>query len=139
MKNIIIIGIMAASILLTGCGKKAADDAKPPQRIYLLAQTKKDVAASRVVCYAIAKPSKTRNMVFTITEIWKGSEDGSALGITNGTQIESEYPSTDNIPEAAIVLFPQGGSPSGQRSMIWVRQGQVSDLPVQEFKTKIGL
>jgi hypothetical protein len=132
MKNkILIAGFMLAAICLTGCGKKVGND--------ILEQTQKEVASSRVVGYAVANSSKPPNMVFTVTEIWKGSEDASTLGVTNGTRIECEYRSTQNIPEAIIVLFPPGGSPSGLRSVIWVRQGQVSDMPVREFKTKIGL
>jgi hypothetical protein len=133
MKNIIIIGIMAACILVAGCGKKAADDAE-------LVQIKEYVATNRVVVgYAIADPSKSTNMIFTITEIWKGSKEGSAVGITNGTQIRYQYPSpsTADLPDAAIVILDAGSAES--RSMTFVRQGKVLDMTVQEFKTKIGL
>jgi hypothetical protein len=80
-------------------------------------------------------------MIFTITEVWKGSREGSAIGITNGMQIRYQYPSTSTtyLPDAAIVIFPlDAGSREGQ-SMSFVRQGKVEDMTVQEYRTKIGL
>jgi hypothetical protein len=137
MKYLIIIGIVAACALLAGCGKKATIATAKDHAVFTKMQH--DVSTSRVVCYAIVNTSKTTNVVFTITEIWKGSEDGVALGITNGMQIHSHFPGEVGHPDGAILLFPQNANPSAPRGVIYVRQGRVLDMTIQEFKTKIGL
>ncbi|MGO8765714.1 MAG: hypothetical protein ACLQSR_11360 [Limisphaerales bacterium] len=142
MKNIIFIGIMAASTMLMGCDKKAAH--KNPQQAQndgILAGMKQAAStSSAVVAYAVADASKSTNMVFTITEIWKGSEEGAAVGITNGMEIPYQYPSASiaYLPDAAIVTFTRGSGPIG-RGMYFVRQGEVGGMTVQKFKSKIGL
>ena len=139
MNNIIIIGVMAVLTLLTGCGKK--DVISNNQNDSIVADTKHAVATSRVVGYAIADTSKSTNMIFTITEIWKGTNEGSAFGITNGTQIryQSPDPDTKYLPDAAIVIFPKLDGNLESRSLTFVYQGKMCGMSVQEFKTKIGL
>ena len=171
MKNIIIIGIMAASTMLIGCGKKAAhENPQQAQNDSILMGMKQVASTSKaVVAYAVADTSKSTNMVFTITEIWKGLQEGAGVGITNGMEIPYQYPSTSTayLPDAAIVTFSQDSGPSAatpngrglppvvlspedsspserhglkdERGMIFVRQGKVCGMTVQEFKTKIGL
>ena len=137
MKNKIIIGMLAACALLAGCGKKATID--KTNHAAAFTQMQQDVSTSRMVCYASVNVSKTSNVDFTITDIWKGSENGLALGITNGMQIHSHFPIEVGHPDGAILLFPQNATPSALRGVIYVRQGQVLDMTIQEFKTKIGL
>ena len=135
MKNLVIILGITVSILLTGCRKQAA-------YAKLVAHTKTDVAISQAVCYAILDTDKGTNSVFTVTEIWKGSDDGSTLGITNGTQIYSLEPVPADSPDRAILVFSQGATttkPQGAMSAIFVRHGRVLDMTIQEFKKKIGL
>ena len=139
MKKLIIIEIMAVSILLTGCGKKPADDADPTGAKRLFEEMKKTVPISQVVAYAIADTSKSTNMIFTITEIWKGLKEGSAVGITNGMQIRLQNPSPSDLPDAAIVTYPLDAGNTESRGMYFVRDGKVADMTVPEVKTKIGL
>jgi hypothetical protein len=135
MKNIIIIGVMAVLTLLTSCERKNVIN----QNNSVVADTKHNVAASRVVGYAIADTSKSTNIIFTITEIWKGENEGSAFGITNGTQIRYQSPDTEYRPDAAIVIFPKLDGNLESRSLTFVYQGKMCGMSVQEFKTKIGL
>jgi hypothetical protein len=132
MKKLIIIGIMAASILLTGCGKMG--DA-------VVARTQKEVATSQVIGYASANSGKTTNILLTITEIWRGSEEGARLGITNGMQFsEDGYYSAGSLPEGAVCLFSvDTNRQTSSKHIIWVRSGRVENMTVQEFKAKIGL
>lgn len=132
---------MAASTLL------ASSKAEEPQTVAIL-EPHTGVASSKrvVVAYAVADTNRSTNMTFTITQIWKGSEEGSALGITNGTQIRYQYPngSTAYLPDAAIVTITQDFSPSDTQAitfgpgigMDFVRQGKVEGMTVQEFKKK---
>jgi hypothetical protein len=132
MKTIIIIGIMAASILLTGCAK--VDTA-------MVERTKKEVATSQVIGYASTATSTTTNISLTVTEIWKTSEEATRLGVTNGMQFSKDYSRWDGrLPEGAIFLFSFDTSrQTSSEEVIWVRSGRVDRMTVQEFKTKIGL
>ena len=132
MNNIVVIGIAAASILLTGCDKMGDPT---------VARTQKEVATSQVIGYASANAAKTTNILLTITEIWKGSEEGLRLGITNGMQFsEDRYHSDGSLPEGAVFLFSvDTNRQTSSESIIWVRSGRVDRMTVQEFKTKIGL
>ena len=135
MKNILITAGMAVLILLTGC-RKQATSAK------MLAHTRTEAATSQAVCYAILDTSKSTNAVFKVTEIWKGSDDGSTLGITNGTHIYSPLQTPPDSPDGAILLFLQDATtaePQRAMSAIWVRHGRVLDMTIQEFKKKVGL
>ena len=130
MKSTIIIGIMAASVFLTGCAK--VDDE-------LVARTKEGVVQSQVVGYATTGTSTTTNILLTVTEIWKGSEEASRLGITNGMQFSESNPA-GRPPEGAIFVFKFNRQTLGEQKQItWVRSGRVLNMSVQEFKTKIGL
>ena len=125
---------MAVAILLTGCRKQAA-------YAKILAHTKADAATSQAVCYAIIDTSKSTNAVFTVTEIWKGSDDGSTLGITNGTRIYSLFQAPPDSDRAVLLILRDATTQEPQRVMsaIWVRHGRVFDMSIQEFKKKIGL
>jgi hypothetical protein len=135
MKNILITAGMAVLILLTAC-RKQATSAK------MLAHTRTEAATSQAVCYGILDTRKSTNAVFKVTEIWKGSNDGSTLGITNGTHIYSLFHTPADSPDGAILLFLQDATtaePQRAMSAIWVRHGRVLDMTIQEFKKKIGL
>jgi len=130
MKNIIIIGIMAATILLTGCGK--VDTA-------MVERTKKEVATSQVIGYASTAASTTTNISLTVTEIWKTSEEATRLGITNGMQFSKDNPA-GRLPEGAVFLFSfDTNRQTSSEEIIWVRSGRVEHMTVQEYKAKIGL
>jgi len=130
MKNSIVMGIMAASLLLTGCGKMNDTPA---------VRTTKDVAKSQVVGYATVATKTTTNILLTVTEIWKGSEEASMLGITNGKQFPENDPA-GRLPEGAIFLLSVDTNRQTSTEQIWwVRSGRVENMTVQEFKAKIGL
>ncbi len=131
MKSIIILAIMLASLLLTGCGKMGDD---------LVERTKTGVATGQVVGYGRTGRSTT-NIFLTVTEIWKGSEHSSRFGITNGMQFSLEWSLwKDSIPEAAFFVFSEDTNlQTSHEQFIWVRSGQVEHMTVQEFKAKIGL
>ena len=130
MNRIIIMGIMAASILLAGCSRM--DDT-------MVARTKKEVPTSQVIGYASANAGNTTNIILKITEIWKGSEEASRLGITNGMQFSKDNPA-GRLPEGAIFLFSfDTNRQTSSEEFIWVRSSRVEHMTVQEFKAKIGL
>lgn len=134
MKSTIITVIMAASIVLTGCGKTSNTEAE---------RTNKDVSTSQVVCYATTAAGTATNILLTVTEIWKGSEEASKLGITNGMQFSKDNPA-GSLPEGAIFLLSvDTNRQTLTEQFTWVRSGRVvyeyKDMSVQEFKAKIGL
>lgn len=125
--------MMAVSVLLTGCGNH--DDT-------LVARTKEEAARSQVVGYAIANTSQTTNILFTVTEIWKGSEVASTLGITNGEKYSDNYYQPDaDPPDGEIFLLSLGTNVTSIREdgYIYVRAGLIGHMSVQEFKARIGL
>jgi hypothetical protein len=130
MNRIIIMGIMAASILLAGCSRMG--DA-------MVARTKKEVPTSQVIGYASANAGNTTNIILKITEIWKGSEEASRLGVTNGMQFSKDNPA-GRLPEGAIFLFSfDTNRQISSEEFIWVRSSRVEHMTVQEFKAEIGL
>jgi hypothetical protein len=132
MKSTIVMGIVAASLLLTGCGKMSNT---------LTERTAAGVATNQVVGYARIDRITTTNIFLTVSEIWKGLEQASRLGITNGM----DFPEAgDHIggspPEGAVFLLSvDTNRQTSSEEIIWVRSGQVEHMTVQEFKAKIGL
>jgi hypothetical protein len=132
MKSTFIIGVLAALLLLTGCGKMGDD---------LIERTAAGVATNQVVGYAHLDKITATNISFTVSEIWKGSEQASRFGITN----RMDYPEGgDHLggipPEGAIFLLSvDTNRQTSSESIIWVRSGQVEHMTVQEFRAKIGL
>jgi hypothetical protein len=132
MKSTIVMGIMAVSLLLTGCGKMGNT---------LTKRTAAGVATNQVVGYARIDRITTTNIFLTVTEIWKGSEQASRLGITNGMDFpEGGDHLGGSPPEGAIFLLSvDTNRQTSSEEIIWVRSGQVEHMTVQEFKAKIGL
>ena len=144
MKKLIIIGAIGVLILIIGL-------------VFWHATGKRSGTSNQLVAYAVADTSHSTNMIFTITEIWAGAKQGSAVGITKGTQIRYQYlnGSTAYLPDAAIVTFSKDFIPSDPQAitfgpgigMTFVRQGKVFvqqgeadvEITVQKYKTKIGL
>jgi hypothetical protein len=134
MNSTIITVIMAGSLLLAGCGKTSNS---------LAEETNKEVGTSQVVAYATTAASTTTSIDLTVTEIWKGSEDASKLGITNGMRFPLDNP-RGHLPEGAILRFSVDTNlHTLTKDVTWVRSGRVDymykNISVQEFKAKIGL
>jgi len=152
MKNAIITGVIAATILLTGCGKKNgassnfgprfAEDAKKIE-----IEQQEIVAQSQVIAYATADTNNAPKILLTVTEIWRGSHEASTLGITNGMQFPLRWNDTVwGLPDGAILFFPRwADSPSmalKRRSWMIVYAGRVdapTRMTIREFKAKFGL
>ncbi|MGZ4974155.1 MAG: hypothetical protein ACXWDN_15445 [Limisphaerales bacterium] len=133
MKSTIITVIIAASLMLTGCGKTSNTSAE---------RTNKEVATSQVVAYATTAASTTTNIDLTVTEIWKGVEEASKLGVTNGMRFSQDNPG-GRLPEGAILRFSVDTNlQTLTKDVTWVRSGRVvymyKSIPVQEFKAEIG-
>jgi hypothetical protein len=169
MKYSIISIIMAAFISVAGCGKKSdsAHNPIPPTETnssikitYSLPgshsntveRLHKRVALSQVVAYANANTNDAPNIVLTVVVIWKGADEASALGITNGTQIplrmtgdEASATLIGRFPDGAILFFQRPISPSEApfqySEMLYVWAGRISldRLTIQDFRTKFGL
>jgi hypothetical protein len=169
MKNTTITVIMAATILIAGCGKKraATNDSTPSIRTnYSLKYTySNDIAGMQmtvnqcqVIAYATADTNNATNIVFTVSDIWKGANEATALGITNGTQFSFLSPassgfaiSNGDLLDGGIVLIPtvfyekgirQVLSPSEalqKRLILPVRAGQFDGMTIKEYKGKFGL
>jgi hypothetical protein len=107
----------------------------------MVERTKNEVATNQVVGYARTDRSTTTNIFLTVTEIWKGSEQASRFGITNGMQFSKDWSRWDgSLPEAAIILLSvDTNRQTSSEETIWVRSGRVENMTVQEFKAKIGL
>lgn len=131
MKSRNIIALMAASTLLTGCHKMSTAT---------LERLKQEAATEQVVGYASTGGSTTTNISLVVTEIWKGSEQASRLGITNGTHFLEGSPQFGTLPDGAVFLLSADtNAHTSNREVIWVRSGRVEHITVQEFKAKIGL
>ncbi len=150
MKNTIVIGIMAFTISVVGCGKKSgtSHSSTSPTRapIDFVGDQQKRVTRSQVVAYAIADTNNAPNIVLTVSEIWKGAHEAPTLGITNGTQFSLQWSTNDGLvgpwPDAAIVIIPPATNSSvalKMRSLTFIRAGQIDSMTLQEYKTKVGL
>jgi hypothetical protein len=108
-----------------------------------VAEETKAAESSQVIAYASADTNRMPNIVLTVSEIWKGADHASALGITNGMQLSiSGGGIAGGLPDGAIVFIPAAVSPSvalQKRQVTFVRSGRVLDITVQEFKKGIGL
>src|SRR3974377_1501500 len=107
MRSSLIIGIMAFTILVAGCGKKAPPYSGPTVtqscRDDFVAQEEKVAESSQMIVYAGANTNQMPNIVLTVSEIWKGAHDASTLGITNGTQLSiSGGDIVGGLPDGAI-------------------------------------
>ncbi len=130
MKAIRVMGILAALLFLTGCGKMGDP---------LAERTAKEVGTNQVIAYATTVSSATTNILLEVTEIWKGSEEARRLGITNGVQFSEDNPA-GSLPEGAILLFSfNTNDQKSSEEIIWVRSRRVGRVTVQDFKAKIGL
>jgi hypothetical protein len=153
MKNTMVMGIMVFSILLAGCGKKSvADKEVPPYHGQTFTQSAIDdfitqehkvADNSQVIAYASADTNHMPNIILTVAEIWKGAQDASILGVTNGTQFSLDGNSLRGpLPDGAVVLIPQADSPSialQQRRVTFVRSGRILDMTIKEYKTRLGM
>ncbi|MGZ4965169.1 MAG: hypothetical protein ACXWC8_21650, partial [Limisphaerales bacterium] len=96
----------------------------------------------QVVAYATTAASTTTNIDLTVTEIWKGVEEASKLGVTNGMRFSQDNPG-GRLPEGAILRFSVDTNlQTLTKDVTWVRSGRVvymyKSIPVQEFKAEIG-
>ena len=155
MKNATIIGITAASILWAGCDKKIRSSGSPasptiavqpavntgdlPNPSITSSPTLlKDLGAqSSVIVYA----SRDSNDHWVVTEIWKGSDVASTIGIIIGTQIPYHTPPIPGPPpDGAIVFLPQGCSPATKFSGMSVTAVPASGQEIKaQFKKTLGL
>jgi hypothetical protein len=128
-KRAVILAIVTASGLLIGCNRMGPT---------MVARTKNEAATNQVVGYARTDRSTTTNIFLTVTEIWKGSEQASRFGMTNGMQFSEDWSHWDgSLPEAAIFLLSVDTNRQiSHEEVIWVRSGQVEHMTVQEFKSK---
>jgi len=169
MKNTTIIVIMAATILIAGCGKKraATNNSTPSIRTnYSLIFTHSNEIANmqimvnqcQVIAYATADTNDAANIVFTVSEIWKGANEAAALGITNGTQFSSSSVTITNrdflnrdLLDGGLVFIPtvlyergirQVLSPTEaleKRLIVPVRAGQIAGMTIKDYKEEFGL
>jgi hypothetical protein len=129
--------VIAAAILVAGC-----KDTKHT-RAYEAAQ-KKIIPESLVIVYASADTTHLPKIRLVVREIWKGSAEAPAIGVTNGMELLLNWGARDgNPPDHAVVCFPQGVSSSTASESYTeypVRGGKVSGIwSIQEFKSKFGL
>jgi hypothetical protein len=134
MKSTIITLIMTTALWLTGCGKTSNT---------LAESTNKEVVTSDVAAYATTGASTTTNIDLRVTEIWKGFEEASKLGVTDGMRFSQDNPG-GHLPEGAILRFSVDTNLHILTTDVtWVRSGRVDymekNISVQEFKAKIGL
>ena len=145
MKTPTIIAAIAVTVLVSGCGKKQSTAHVPGMR--------SQVDTSQVVAYGGVDTNNIPNLVMTVSEIWKGVGEASALGITNGTQFPFRWFTNslasqpaghfpDHAPDHAIVIIPHGGNPSTALrggAIFYVSDGRILGMTIQEFKAKYGL
>jgi hypothetical protein len=149
MKNTTLIAMMAVSISVAGCGKSSSTSAAstpPKQASYdFIGHERTAVAHSQMVAYCTADTNSAPNVIFTVSEIWKGAHDALTLGITNGTQFPLSWGKEGQVgpcPDAAILIV----SPTASRetalespNLTFIRDGRVGTNTLQEFKSEVGL
>jgi hypothetical protein len=138
MNNAIILGVIAAFVLLADCGKGDI----PATFISGDIPLKQVVAQSQVIVYATADTNNLPNIRAVIVEVLKGSHEASVAGITNGMQISLQWPANGGtLPDGAILFYHR--IPNSEkleiRSEYMVRGGQVAGMTIQQFKTTFGL
>jgi hypothetical protein len=154
MKSSIVMGIMVVS-LLTGCDKQSgAQKEVPPYRgptftqstvDDFVAERRKVADQSQVIAYASADTNNLPSIVFTVSEIWKGTHDATTLGVTNGTQFTLIWNSQLGlglVPDGAIVLIPQAVNSTEalqKKQMTFVRSGRILNMTVKEFRSRLEL
>ena len=148
MKNTIITGIMAVTILLAGCGKKSGPSSSSSSSLAtsqssLDTDQRRVVDTSQVVAYAIADTNRAPDLILTITDIWKGAREAVVLGVTNGLQFSYAWPTNGGpLPQGMIVYYPQDSNPASalrHRGVLFVRSGRVVGMTVQQYRSKFGL
>jgi len=155
---------MAIAIGVSGCGKKQAATGGSMPSIktnYSLIYTHSDEIAHmhkmvdqcQVIAYAITDTNNATNIIFTVSEIWKGTNQAAALGITNGTQFSSSsvtVPNRDTL-DGGLVFIPtvfydrgvrQVLSPSEavqKRFILPEKAGRFDGMTIKEYKDMFGL
>jgi hypothetical protein len=154
MKTSII--VMLASVLLVGCGKKSSTTGNsalmpPPGQ-----SPEELVAQCPVIIYTSADTNNMPNLGLIVREIWKGKDEASVLGITNGMSFPCQWPTNYGpVPDGAVILIPSGVSPSTQFTVpnpdkystqpTWMKMvvlshdGKFKDMSPHDYKTKLGL
>jgi hypothetical protein len=98
------------------------------------------VAESSIIAYGRLDTNGLHTLWVAVTEVWRGLQEASAVGITNGMQFPlwRAYP-----PPEGAVLFFQRVQPSSEvfwlRSTYAVRAGRVGGMSIQEFKEAFDL
>ena len=138
MKSLIVIGVMAAFILMPRCVMKAGS-----QVVLSDVTLPKDlVAQSPIIAYAKADTNSLPMIGFAVTEVWKGSREASVAGITNGMQFPTRWPANGGSPPYGAILFfrPTESSPGAfeLRAKLFVPAG-IGTMSIQDFKVTYGL
>ena len=141
MKNTFIIGLMAVSVLLAGCGKKNAKSGGSASWVADQAQL---ISKSQVIAYASADTNSSTNLVLTITDIWKGSHEAVTMGMTNSMPFPFQWPTNAGpFPDGMVLYYypKDSGLPSAVQpdGVSFIKSGRVFGMTVQEYKTRFGL
>jgi hypothetical protein len=156
MKTSLIIGVMLASVLLGGCGKKGGTTYSSIRFLEPGHSPEELVAQCPVIIYTSADTNNIPNLRLVVREIWKGKDEASGLGITNGMTFPFQWPTNHGLPpDGAVVFITPGVNPSTQftapnpdkdspmpawmKMVAFSHDGKIKNMSPQDFKTKLGL
>jgi hypothetical protein len=102
----------------------------------------KNIADSQVIAYARAYTNDAPDILFRISEIWKGEHEASDLGITNGSQLPFRWPPVLGdlpdgaaLPDSAIIFIPRSATRSNLQFGVgtsFFQPGQTNDVALEK-------
>ncbi len=146
MKRRFSTAITLLATLVAGCA--IADDAAiqsaPLPFVTADVPLKELVAQCPIVAYARADTNQPPDIPLLLAEVWKGSGEASAAGITNGMPLRLWWLGDGGpLPDGAVLFYERSvlpGSPGFRiRSKYMVRAGRIGGMTIRNFKTAYGL
>jgi hypothetical protein len=145
MKNTTFIAVVAAIFVVADCGRKAGlPGTSASQETASTDISPKHIATqSPIIVYASADTNSLPIIHLIVTEVWKGLDESSAAGITNGAEYSFQWPTNGgSLPEGAVLFFRRE-SPSSKAfelgAKFMVRAGRIAgNGTTQEFKSTLN-
>ena len=143
MRTIIVVAVITVAVLLGCSAKRDASEASTLTAEDFIKGEQKRVAQFQVVAYATVNTNKVPNIVLTVSEIWKGDQEATALGITNGTQFPTRWhANADFLPDCAIIYIPRTVDPTqpfmGGGALFPKNGGVYTGVTIQNYKAGLG-
>lgn len=145
MKILFIMAFLAGTGFLAGCGKKHEVSCAT---VNPWSANDQLVSESQVIIFGSVITNDPARTQLGDLEIWKGSQEASAMGINNTMLLPLDRPVLNaSVGLKAIAFLPKQGKPVigshyDIRDVMFVRAGtfgfETSSNAIQEFKTRYG-